>query len=308
MTASVVCGRHERTERGFRAPCGTRQRRTARLSHGVCIRWITLLAVALLSTGFAQADSASAPAWESLFPHLASGQLAALQAKGVVRSEDGSWSLCPDVTLVTGAKPTWTQSELPAYIAENLYLVKKAALVENSAHKADADTSMDAVWKIIHAVSKMQGMKYYSNSDKKWAVLYDEAHLVDAPDTKRRIDDTTDGKRLYCLLKDHTFGRGIYRMEYENQSGDEVPSVSLCFTNETPLKVLGVTGVKSQYMKINLVVMDCDALEGGIGDGSYAVYMAVQARYPKVALLENTLRRSFYARLDAIYNWFVHQF
>ena len=237
---------------------------------------------------------------------------AQLEKDGYVRTEDGSWTLTPTTTLSRAATKTWEQPEQPLYIAESLYMVKKSTLVEHSLNPAHCDTSLQAVSRVIRSVSKMQGMKYYSNSDKKWAVLYDEAHLVDAANYKQRIADQTDGsadgKQLYCMLKDHTFGKGVYRLDYRENAtaadGDNM-EVSVCFTNETPLKVLGITGVKPHFMKINLVVIeqtDDDA------EDYYYIYMVLQARYPQMALVEHILRRSFYARLDAIYNWFICQF
>lgn len=222
------------------------------------------------------------------------------------RSEDGSFSLCPDTTLSRAAIATWEKDEKPVYIAENLYRVKKATLVSNSVAPKNADTSLAQVSRVIRSVSKMQGMKYYSNSDKKWAVLYEEAHLIDAPDTKQTIADQTDGdadgKLLYCILKDHTFGKGVYRLDYQQRENE----VSVCFTNEAAMKVLGITGVKPGYMKINLVVIDNEL--SNPADDSYTIYMVIQAKYPSISFLENMLRKSFYARLDAIYNWFIKQF
>ncbi len=152
----------------------------------------------------------------------------------------------------------------------------------------------------------MQGMKYYSNSDKKWTVLFHEAYLIDSVQNRKRIDDQTagnaDGKKLYCILKDHTFGKGVYKLDY-HQSEREV---SLCMTNEEALKLMGITGVKPGYMKINLVVIDNEMTDAA--DESYTIYMVVQAKYPSVSFLENMLRKSFYSRLDAIYNWFICQF
>lgn len=245
-----------------------------------------------------------------------------LKTSGYARVESNGedsfyeWALTPSTPLSSKATRTWTQAARPVYVAENLYVVKKAKLLENSAHPASCDTSLDAVSRVIRSVSKMQGMKYYSNSDKKWAVLYDEAHLVDAADYKRRIADQTagsaDGKTLYCLLKDHTFGKGIYRVDYQ-QPISEYGEVSVCFSNATALKLLGITGVKPDHMKINLVVIDgntvpaSDAEKAVVAD-SYLIYMVLQATYPQMPLLENTLRKSFYARLDAIYNWFICQF
>ena len=260
----------------------------------LCSLWISL---AILSTGFAQEQTTREPV-------LTAEQYARIEAEGFLRTEDGSFSLCPDTPLSRKAIATWEKKEKPVYAAENLYRVKKSTLVENSQQAADnadsfpVDTSLQAVSRVVRSVSKMQGMRYYSNNDKKWAVLYEEAYLTD--EKRKRIEDQTDGNAdgltLHCLLKDHTFGKGFYRLDYQQTEKE----VSLCMTNDAALKVMGITGVKPGYMKINLVVID--------DDDSYIVYMVVQAKYPSISFLENMLRRSFYARLDAIYNWFIKQF
>jgi len=53
-------------------------------------------------------------------------------------------------------------------------------------------------------------------------------------------------------------------------------------------------------LKINLVVIDQNEY--------YLVYMLVQTKYLSLPLLDSRLNRSFNARIDAIYKWFLNQF
>ncbi|MBQ7159661.1 MAG: hypothetical protein IJS09_09615 [Treponema sp.] len=247
------------------------------------------------STSFAQ-DAEKIGPEEIIEPAL----LEKIKEKGEIHQETTEFSFFPKTTLAKNAIGTWEKDEEPNYSAENLYYLKKATLVANSKDKSSVDTSLDSVAKVIRSISKMKGMQYYSNGDKKWETLYHNAYMVEGANSKQRIDDqidgNADGKTYYCLLDDNSFGDGIYQLDY-HQSENEV---SLCLTNVESLKVAMFKGVKPRFMKINLVVTD-------IGD-AYLVYMVVQAKYAKISFLESRIRRSLAARVDAIYNWFKIQF
>ena len=231
---------------------------------------------------------------------LSADLLAQVKEKGEIHQETTEFSFYPKTALATKAISTWEQDEAPNYSAENLYYLKKETLIANSADKAAADTSLDAVAKVIRSISKMKGMQYYSNGDKKWETLYHNAYMVEGEKSKKQIADQTegnaDGKTYYCLLDDNSFGDGIYQLDYHQTQNE----VSLCLTNVEALKVAMFKGVKPRFMKINLVVTD-------MGD-AYLVYMVVQAKYAKISFLESRIRRSLAARVDAIYNWFKVQF
>ena len=226
--------------------------------------------------------------------------LAEVSQKGVLHRETTEFSLYPDTELGKKAIITWEKDEEPNYSAENLYYLKKETLKENSADKPNADTSLETVAKVIRSITKMKGMQYYSNGDKKWETLYHKAYMVEGEKSKKPIADQTegnaDGKTYYCLLDDNSFGDGIYQLDYRQCEKE----VSLCLTNVEALKVAMFKGVKPRYMKINLVVTD-------IGN-AYLVYMVVQAKYAQISFLESRIRRSLAARVDAIYNWFKFQF
>ena len=75
-------------------------------------------------------------------------------------------------------------SDKVGYAAEALYYVKKSVLVENSsrADKENVDTSIEAVSKIVRSISKMKGREYYSNTRKRWDILYKESYRIENPD------------------------------------------------------------------------------------------------------------------------------
>lgn len=240
-------------------------------------------------------------------PILSQNVFSQLKENGVIshtfnNEKDVRLTLTPDTPLAKEAVHAWSSenSDKPAFLAENLYLLKKATLIANSSSKENIDTSLSAVSRIIRSISKMQGMQYYSNGDKKWETLYHQSYLVDSLENKKRIDDKTEGSsngmQLYCLQEDNSFGTCIYRLNYRETEQE----VSVSFTNAESLKYGPIKAVKPNNLKISLVVIES-------GD-YYLVYMLVQAKYISFPLLEGRLNRSFNARIDAIYKWFTFQF
>lgn len=213
-------------------------------------------------------------------------------------------SLTPNTELSRKAVATWNSPEgNPKFTTENLFFLKKATLVANSSNSENCDTSINAVSKVVRSISKMKGMQYYSNGDKKWETLYHKSNLIDSLKTKRAIPDdlqgSANGKSYYCIQEDNSFGTCVYKLDYLQREGN-LNEVSVCFTNAEPLKYGPITAVKPGNVKINLVVTEQDSY--------YIVYMFVQAKYPSIPFLESRLNRSFNARVDAIYKWFTMSF
>ena len=199
--------------------------------------------------------------------------------------------------LTNKAMQNWpTVKGSPIYIAEELYLLDKQSLGDGDTNK----TTIDFASKVIRSVSKMEGMKYYSHTDKKTEVLYKDCYCIKGPKDRTRIADdingSAEGKVMYCLQNDNSFGKTNYRLEY-HQTKDET---SACFINTTPIYLGVVKGIDTDDMRINVVIIDCG--------NNMLVYMLVQAKMPAISLFERTMNDSFGSRLDAIYKWFVLQF
>ena len=200
-------------------------------------------------------------------------------------------SLCPKTELSALAVSHWDNKISPRLTTEKLFYLEKKSLGKNA--------TIEKVSKIIRSISTMKGTEYYSNRHKKWETLYHDAYLIKSPAEKTRIPDETegnaDGKILYCMQDDNSFGKCYYSLNYREKSDE----VSVCFDNFEPLKFGIITASKAHNVKINLVVKD---------DGEYfLVYLIVQAYYPRIAILENKMIDSFNARVDSIYKWFVKE-
>ena len=260
--------------------------------------WITIVSLFTISTSYAQVG---AKVVENSDGKVISEELLSeLKKNGAVAQETVDFSLFPRTELGRLAVTTWDQKEDPAYSSEHLFLVKKESLRKESKKPTECDFSVENVSKIVRSISTMQGAQYYSNNDKKWATLYENAYMISDPKTRKRIADQTegsaDGKIFYCLLDDHSFGKANYQLSYRQTENE----VSLCMTNLDALKIAMITGVKAQQMKINLLVTD-------FGE-DYLIYMVVQAKYPSISFLEKRLRQSLQARIDAIFTWFTESF
>lgn len=204
--------------------------------------------------------------------------------------------LLPKTPLAQSFKNIWPSgNKNPALIGENLYLISKRKL------NSDPSTvTIEKASQIIRSISKMQGMQYYSNGEKRWTTLYKDAYCIKGPKDKTRVSDNTlgnaNGQVQYCLLNDNSLGKTNYKLSYR-QSDEEV---SVEFENVTSVSIGPITGVSAGNLRIGLDVIDC-------GD-DLLVYTVVVAKYPSISIIENKLKNSFSARLSAIYNWFINQF
>lgn len=209
-------------------------------------------------------------------------------------------SLVPNTELSSLAVNHWDNAERPRLTIEKLFYLDKKSVLPGDSDSADFDSlSIEKVSKVIRSISTMKGAEYYSNRHKKWETLYHEAYLVKSPDEKMpipdQLDGSADGKTLYCMQNDNSFGKCYYELTYKQRKNE----VSVCFDNFEPLKFGFITAAKSHNVKINLVVVD---------EGDYfLVYLMAQAYYPRIALLEDKMIDSFNARVDSIYKWFVAQ-
>lgn len=203
----------------------------------------------------------------------------------------------PETSFAEIAANSWpADKDKPIYYSEQIYLLNKKTLGSGNPEK----NNIEYASKILRSASKMQGMQYYSNKDKKVTTLYKECYCIKGPGKREKIADDTngsaDGKILYCLQNDHSFGKTEYRLEY-HQSAYEV---NANFINISPLYVGIFKGVDTDDLRISIVMTDCGE--------DFVVYMLVKAKFPAVKMLEDSMNDSFSSRLDAIYKWFIEQF
>ncbi len=206
-------------------------------------------------------------------------------------------SLYPDSPLGRIAKNNWpAHKENPTFIVEEVYLLSKKELGDGNYSK----TTIDYASKVLRSVSKLEGIHYYSNLEKKDAILYEHAYFIAGYNDETRIEDDTSGSaeglKKYCILDDHTFGRARYTLHY-NERPDEI---SANFVNIDSLKLGPIKGIEPGNLYISLVISDC-------GD-DMLVYLVTQAKTPTLKIIRSTIYDSFSTRLSAIYKWFCSGF
>ena len=185
------------------------------------------------------------------------------------------------------------------FVYESLYYMKKDFLLKSS-NSFKKDITIDDISRIFRSVSKMTGMTYYSTTRKKDLVLYKKAFTIAGPDSKEPVADKTDGsadgKVLYCLQDDASFGECRYKLNYHQQDN----MLLAVFTSIDNLGIGPITGIEAGNMRIICFVINCD-------DG-LLLYLATDANCKKVPGIKKQVTDSMSTRIDAVYKWFLKQF
>jgi len=217
-------------------------------------------------------------------------------------SEDTIPQLFPNTELAKDAtsKVFGNFSDKMGFAMEKVYLLPKETLVKNStSNSKDVDTSIEKASIVIRSISKMQGMEYVSSS-QKIETLYKNAYRIEKAESNSEVEDLTkgnaDGMSLFALLDDNSFGKMKYRIDYRQSSNE----IFMVLTNVNSIGWGMFKYVKPGDMKMCLSVVDCGS--------SYIVYIGFYSDFEKVSVMEKRMKRSFSARVDAIYKWFTYQF
>lgn len=185
------------------------------------------------------------------------------------------------------------------FVFEGLFLLNKKDLLATS-NSTDTQIDITDVSRVFRSISKMQGMTYYSTTKKKELVLYKKAYTISGPDSETPIADdnkgNADGKVLYCLQDDASFGVTRYKLNYY-QSDKLLYAV---FTSTDPIGLGPFTGIEKGNIKINALVIDC-------GD-DLLLYLSTDATCNSLPGIKKQVTDSMTSRMKAVYKWFIKQF
>ena len=214
--------------------------------------------------------------------------LIAQQSNVSYKEKDVKLGLCPDTTFGKEIKDAWVakNGKTPTLVAEAYYQLPKNEKV-----------TIDDISVIARSFSSMQGIEYYSNTDKKYEVLYPDCYTVSGKDGKKKIEDMTDGsadgKKIYILQKDNSFGKSVYEVDYK-QKGEE-----LCFTsiNLDTLRYGIFTAASAKALKLTFLINNA-------GKENVEFYVLVEGDIASIPFIDDFIKDSFLSRLNAVYNWF----
>lgn len=200
-------------------------------------------------------------------------------------------TLLPQSSIAQSVFSAW-QNPKTVFMIETLYLYKKP---QHSA--ADLSAAND----ILHSVSTLEGIQYYSSSRKKMRTLYEKSYAVHPIVTAKgkgfeKTPDNLTAKEQLVLQKDLTFGEYIYKYSYKKTDG----GVGFVCENTQTL-TYGIFSLVDPYnMNVALAVHDA---------GDYLlIYANTRANFVKLPGITNKLQNSFSTRADALYNWFIGEY
>ena len=176
----------------------------------------------------------------------------------------------------------------PVFISEMLYEIPSNGL------------DINEISKILRAFSTMEGIEYYSNSNKKNEVLYKSCYTISDPVKKTKIPDNKEenaaGLKLFMFQEDNSFGKTPYEVTYWQTENE----VAMNAVNLEPLYVKFIKAVKPNNLCFTVYVNESEE--------RIQLYILAQADFASVPLLEGKIKDSFSARVEALFDWFIGQY
>lgn len=197
--------------------------------------------------------------------------------------------LFPDTQAGRDTAANWDGKKEPVFIVESLYLIPVTD------EKTTAD--INDISLVLRSFSKMTGMRYYSNSRKRYETLYTDVHCVNNPEEKKSVPDpldvSADALVSYVYQKDRSLSGCVYRFSFF-QTQNEI-GVSAVNTEEVQYK--GFSILKPEHLVLNVHAVQTK--EGIV------FCILVRADAAKIPLVSEKLAKSYGSRADAIYEWCV---
>ncbi len=213
-----------------------------------------------------------------------------------VQRADGALACMPADTALGREVHERFAALLPSHAFET-----RGELPANGATTAD-------LYEALHAISTLQGIRYFSVLHRGERVLFKTAHAIDPHGAVMADPVPAAGRGVaYALVDDASFGRAPYRLEY--RTADD--AILLIVSNPLPLSVLTIRLIDSDRLLIALLIAPAGSSGTGQpaadpetgGTGAWTVYGLVAAQAPNV--LERFVEASLRSRLAAMQNWIV---
>lgn len=249
------------------------------------------ISVAEMSAGETAAAENTALSLENLFPSDTVLQLVKTgrMQRSFYGKKNVKLELFPDTQAGRDTAANWDGKKEPVFIVESLYLIP----VTDEKNTADInDVSL-----VLRSFSKMTGMRYYSNSRKRYETLYTDVHCVNNPEEKKSVPDpldvSTDALVSYVYQKDRSLSGCVYRFSFF-QTQNEIGARAV---NTDEVQYKGFSILKPEHLVLNVHAVQTK--EGIV------FYILVRADAAKIPLVSEKLAKSYGSRADAIYEWCV---
>ena len=211
-----------------------------------------------------------------------------------VQRADGALACMPADTALGREVHERFAALLPSHAFET-----RGELPANGATTAD-------LYEALHAISTLQGIRYFSVLHRGERVLFKTAHAIDTHGAALADPVPAAGGHgiAYALVDDASFGRAPYRLEY--RTADD--AILLIVSNPLPLSVLRIPLIDSDRLLIALLIASAGSGPGTdpeTGGTVWTVYGLVAAQARQGSFLKSFVEASLRSRLAAMQDWIV---
>lgn len=256
---------------------------------------VSLILVFFVFLSFISATSAL-----DLFPLYTTEQKASLISGEMIKGtsvSDDIMTFVPAGSIITD-----TAKEVLSYEKGFVVAVDMLIPYPESMKDMSEDEMLLYLYNNSLQVSTMKGIEYISHrAGDKLKVLFDDAYMLlsDDKDDKTEdpiIDSVPEYAEHYVYMKDTSFGKNVYRIEYKAKANE----LALEMRNSSELKFMGIGIVAPGKVALSMDMMLTD--EGILFSG----IASVKDKTPKVNLLVYTidLEESIMNRVIALKDWY----
>lgn len=205
---------------------------------------------------------------------------------------------CEYTNLCNSRKITKTKGSFP-FVLEYLFLLDKNEIITKN-KSSRKDIKVDNISELMRSISKMEGIKYYSNTNKKYKTLYEKAYMIDNLENRNKIADRNKGStkdEIYYLIQDDaSFGVTAYS-EVINESENAIYAY---LSNEDSLGLAFMKAINPKNLGVSIIAVDCGE--------KVVLYINMDANCKKYPNIENIMTDSLRARIEALKEWIVTMF
>ncbi len=174
--------------------------------------------------------------------------------------------------------------------------MEMARIIGGLPRQMDTKDGWLLLYNVLHAVSTMKGIQYYSVTRGNTQVLFTDSYVIDSAAAKNRVQDPVAGDIppddvIYTFQEDNTFGKNVYQESYSYR-GDHI---LVKIENLTTIMFLFVPIIAARNLVSEVAL---------IPDGNEVAFYGVSYLSTGLPLGDRHSReQSLKNRLEAMANW-----